>query len=551
MRAVLPLLLFALSHEARGAEVRFLAVIKGSFWEQSSAAAPAQEGGNPFQFRAFAELTRSNALGSASLKWASPVSLTRQLSPQGLLWDYTAAFATRAALNNSGPNGTYTFVTQSAADGTKTNVVTLSADVYPNAPRVANFADAQGIDSKADFPLRWDSAGTGANGFAQVRIFRDEQIVFQTPSFPKAAGALNGSAAAVVIPANTLSEGGAYRGEITIWRRVTEDLTGFPGAVAWAAYTQRTKFPLRAKFAVADVHWYGFFKTQRLAQTSAHPPFLEAGEPFEFTAFAEATAAANIKAVSIGFLAGSAALMNTAGSWSLIESFASQPALEARFPATLTIAMQTAHNGTLSLPLTLPAGAYPAAPQISNFHEANAIESPKPFLLRWNPLAGGTADDFVQARLTKGGAVILSSGNHPFASNALHGLSTSFSLPAGLLAPGESAEISIVFLKASARDSFSYPNGLGLCGFARQTTASIRARGGNVTTPRIRNARRADSALEFDFPADLGRQYTVQASRDFSVWTDLLITNAPGTNFFLRLPINPQQRSQTLRLLTR
>jgi hypothetical protein len=66
----------------------------------------------------------------------------------------------------------------------------------------------------------------------------------------------------------------------------------------------------------------------------------------------------------------------------------------------------------------------------------------------------------------------------------------------------------------------------------------------------LRNLKRLDQILEFDFPADTGRQYTVQGSIDFSRWTDLFRTNAPGSNLKLRIGIDPRQQQQWLRVTT-
>lgn len=527
-----------------GAEVRFIAVTKGSLWEQTDTGAPGQKTGNAFTFRAHEELVRLNALTAATLKWPSLVNLTRPLVNNGLVWELSEAFGSRNLLNAADPNGTYTFVTESAADGRRTNTVTLSADIYPNPLRVANFVECQTIDSQQNFTVRWDPAGSGGNGFTQLRVFEDNQLVFQSPSYPQASGALNGSASSMVIPGKTLAEGKAYRGELTIWRKVTDDVTGYPGVSAWAAYTQTTEFALRTRFAVTDVFWYGYAKIQNFGQTSANAPVPNG--TFAFRAFTDATAAANIKGASLG----SKALINQSGTWRFNEDFPSQQALDAQYPnGALAFSIQTEHNGVRNLSLNLPAGAFPAAPRLSNFNDANAIQAGQAFTLRWDPLAGGAASDFVQVMVRKGGTTILRSGDHPYATGALNGVSTSFGLPANLLASGEACDVTLFFLKASALDPYSYPNALGVSGFARQTTATIRARGGVVTTPRIDKLRRIPGAVEFEFDADAGRQYIVEQSSDFSIWNNLIVTNAPGARFLLRLPLEGQTHHRWMRVV--
>lgn len=535
----------------QGAEVQFLAVTKGQLWEQSSPAAPVALATNSFQFRAFVALTRPNALSTATLKWPTPVGSTRTLANRVSFWEQLDLRNTRDQLNLNNPNGAYVFLTESAGDGRRTNNVTLSTDGYPIALRISNFIEAQAIDHRADFALRWDPAGSGANGFVHLRILRDGQLVFQSPSYPQAAGALNGNAASFLIPRNTLAEGGVYEGEITIWRKMTEDTKGYPGAVAWAAYTQTTTFPIRTIFSITDALWFGYSKIQHFVQTSANAPAQAAANPFEFHAFADASQPANINSANISASAGMAALVKSSGSWRLRESFASQAALDARFPnGALTLRLDTAHNGVRLQSLTLPAGNFPAAPQIANFNEASVIEAGQPFVVRWQPLAGGTSSDFVQVQVRKGAAIAAASADHPFAAGALNGTSTSFGLPAGLLAPGESCEVSILFIEAAQLDSFTYPKALGLCGYARQTTATIRARGGNITTPQLRNLRRGPNIVQFELAADPGRQYIMQSSANFQAWSNLLVTNAPGPHFDLQLPVDLRQNHQFLRVVT-
>jgi hypothetical protein len=357
---------------------------------------------------------------------------------------------------------------------------------------------------------------------------------------------MNGSASAFAIPRNTLAEGAVYQAEIAIWRKITEDTKGYPGVAAWAAYTQTTAFPLRTAFTTTDVLWYGYAKVQRMLQASPDAPAAAPGNAFEFLAFADGPLPASINAAS----AGASAMAKSGGSWRARESFPTQAALDARFPlGAISLVLDTAHNGIHTHPLALPSVNFPAAPQIANFHDANAIDPSQPFTLRWHPLPAGTAADFVQVQVRKGSDLLLSSPEHPFAPGALNGTSTSFTVPASLLAPGGSCEVSIFFLKAATTDSFSYPKALGVCGCARQTVATIRARGGNFPTPALRNFRRNGSSVQFDFAADPGRQYVVQGSSDLKTWSALLIGNAPGADFPVQLPIDFRQ-NRFLRIQT-
>jgi hypothetical protein len=551
IRLALLILTIILVGSTRGADVRFVAVTKAALYTQNGPGIPELNSTLPYQFRALVDLTRAQAITSATIKWPQSGPI-RTLTNYTAYWEYSERFSTPSALNVAHPNGTYTCQIQAATDGRKTNTLTLSADVYPNPPHIANFAAAQAVDSRIDFTLQWDPPGTGPSDFIHVRVFSGTQLIFETGAYPGASGALNGSALSVVIPRNVLLEGSVYRGEITAWRKSTDN-AGYAGVPAWAAYTRKTEFPIRTVFGTTDVHWFGFAKVQKHTQNNALAPALTANNAFNFLAFADATAALNVKAASLKPAGGTGrALAANSTSWRFNQEFNSAQVLDTSYPAgNFDLSIDTLHNGNRIQPLTLPLPAYypAAAPQISNWNEANSFEAGKPFTVKWNPLSSGTGNDFVQVTLRRNGQVLFQTGAHPFATGttALNGMSTSVLLPANLLQPGEPGELSILFLKPVTLDTFTYPRSLGFAGYGRETIATIRTRGGNVTAPLIRNSRLNAGNMELEIPAMAGRLYLIQGSPDLRTWTDLLYTNAPSALFFPRIPHNRQQHHLFLR----
>jgi hypothetical protein len=534
-----------------GADVKFIEIGKSIFYTQTASAPPLLQAGSAFEFKARIDLNRTQSVSSATLKLPFSSGATQALTNYGSYLELSQRYSSQPSMNFAFPNGTFTLNLQSAADGKKTNVMTLSNDVYPYAPQVVNFAPAQAIDSKADFTLQWLPPGTGANDFLRVRIFQGDQVVFESGSVPGSAGALGGSATSVMIPKNTLPEGGLFKAQIIATRQSTVDTKGYAGVSAWAAFAITTEFPLHTAFSVTDVQWYGIVKVQRFAQTSAVAPTAQPGGGFQFNAFAAPSNPQAVQSGSVKLANSSIKNMSAtagAGAWSWTDTLDTLGSIESSYPAgNYQVTIQTLHNGLQQLLLSLSQTAFPVPAQIINWTEANSVDPAKPFLLKWTPLAGGTASDFLHVAVQRNGQTIFETGSNPFASSALNGTATSVTLPAGLLLPGEALSASILYLKASALDVFSYPHAVGFSGFGAETTALIRARGGGVPAPVLANVRAGAGALEFEVSASAGRLYSIEASTDLQHWAAIFATNAPSADFLLRLPNNLQQRQSLFR----
>jgi hypothetical protein len=270
---------------------------------------------------------------------------------------------------------------------------------------------------------------------------------------------------------------------------------------------------------------------------------------YEFSAFSEATAGTNVAAVSLQTPARIARTLtgSSSTSWFFSEKFASQAALDAAYGnGAYDLSIQTLHNGLQKPSLTFSPTTV-TVPQINNWNDVNRIDPTKSSTLSWNPL-GGTTNDFVQVTVRKAGQIILQTGNHPRAASALNGTSRSIIIPAGLLQPGESCDCSILYLKAVNIDTFTYPLVLGFAASGAETSATLRARGGNVRTPVISRIAFDTTNMEFAIDADPGRLYVIQDSADLRNWFDLVVTNAPSNPFVFRFKPSSQQSSLMLRV---
>jgi hypothetical protein len=139
-------------------------------------------------------------------------NLTRNIFAPELftLFDSTTNLGTH---NSTYPVGAYVFTVQ-ATTSNQTVTLNLPSGAQPNAPRVANYGAAQSVDASQPFTLSWDawSDGTAAD-FIQVEVGSQ----FRTPDVFE-AGALNGAATSVVIPAATLAAGQSYDASILFVR---------------------------------------------------------------------------------------------------------------------------------------------------------------------------------------------------------------------------------------------------------------------------------------------------------------------------------------------
>jgi hypothetical protein len=548
--ALIPAILAHAIVHIRAVDVRLVQVTKSVKYLQSGTGAAVLQP-TPCEFRARVDLTRQDSVNSVSVKWPAPVNATRSLTNYNTHWEYTQRYTLSDAMNLANPNGTYTIYLQAEVDGNRTNVVTLSADVYPGVVHIANFGAAQGVNAKNDFTLQWDPLGLGPNDFIQVRVFLNDQPVFETGSVPGLGGALSGSATSVVIPQNTLRDATVYRAQVIASRRSTSDATGYPGVPAIAMYSRLTEISLRTVFPTLDVSWYGTAKLKRFTQNSVLAPSPATSGGYAFTAFAVATDPLNLQSALIKPPNAASRSMAAAGAnWNWTDSFETQSQLDTAYGSgSYEINLQTTHNGLLKPALLLPSPVYPGPIQISNWHEASAIDATKPFSLKWLPLANGGPDDFIQVIVKKAGQTVFRSPDRPQAG-ALDGRATSVTFPAGLLLPGESADVTLTFLKAISVDLFSYPQAIGTAASGSESHATIRARGGNLAAPILSGARLQNDTVEFNISAvQQGRQQVIQISPDLRNWTDLFITNAPDASFLFRFKNDRARRAAGLRVL--
>lgn len=138
-------------------------------------------------------------------------------------------------------------------------------------------------------------------------------------------------------------------------------------------------------------------------------------------------------------------------------------------------------SGDGSIVLAYGAGAYPAAPQLSNFKNAQSLDVATDFTFRWPLFTSGAADDFIQFQILDGTTPVYDTG---FGMNAtLDGTSTSETVGADKLAAGKTYTGRLVFYKATSVDLMSDP--MTSVGYSAETTFTIQTAGSTPvdTTP--------------------------------------------------------------------
>jgi len=150
--------------------------------------------------------------------------------------------------------------------------------------------------------------------------------------------------------------------------------------------------------------------------------------------------------------------------------------LENPYPnGAYTFEIRTLHDGNRSLPFSITGDVYPNAPILKNFVALQNIPYNGYTEISWQPMAGGTADDFIQFKITD------LNDNNIFETpdyterGALNGLSTRTILEPGLLKANATYIGTLLFSKNLYTGSSAYPGVPGRVGYFCRTEFYMRA----------------------------------------------------------------------------
>ena len=307
-------------------------------------------------------------------------------------------------------------------------------------------------------------------------------------------------------------------------------------------------FHTRAARAV-DVAFYTVIKQAFLVQTSTAAPAYASSNAFAFEALVIGTssnAVTNVVISANAFTVTTITLTNADGYTRRYERFfADSSSLNNAFPTkylgsgtVYTFVIRTANDGvrTQSLAYTTIANEnnqpYPTVPQILNWTAAQSVDHTLPFTLQWNNLATGiaaTTNDLLSVILVSGTTNVV----YYNPTNSLTGVSTNITIPAYTLPPGSNltGHITLTHFTGNAVTNYA----IGAPAHGVDTTFVLKTRVAPAS-PQLNFLGRTNQLTRLQVvstnSSGTNRTYVLQATTNFTTWTNLFTTNSTSGNFF-------------------
>ncbi len=221
------------------------------------------------------------------------------------------------------------------------------------------------------------------------------------------------------------------------------------------------------------------------------------------------------------------------------QAFTSSAQMDALYPnGSHNFSLLTVHNGTNNVSVALNGDAYPAAPFISNFVAAQAVNSSNSFTLNWNAFTGGTADDLILVEITEvfTNGVFYDIYRTPGVGEpgALPGTATSVTIPADTFAAGAGYFVNVTFVKVSYSSTTGYPPLVAGCYGAETSFRLLTA--GTPAQPRLAfTAVPGETNRHVLLTGEPNRAYQFQAATNLvsPVWVPIRTLRTVGrTNVF-------------------
>jgi hypothetical protein len=283
----------------------------------------------------------------------------------------------------------------------------------------------------------------------------------------------------------------------------------------------------------ADVSTYLVIKARTYLQPASALVIPQSNSPFFFNAVVNATTATVSSATLTlpDLMVVPFTNFPTIGPFAIVQGFANQAALDSAFTnGNYQFTINAVTDGQRTPTLTVAGDAYPGAPTITNFNEAQLIDSGTNFTVRWAPFTGGNlSDNIVLAIVNVSGVPVLTT---PIAGQpgALNGTNTSYTItnsPTPILAPGQNYFAKLTFAKVVDLETLAYPLVLGAAAYASATDFPLRT----LSNPRLQLTPGIDGApAQVGFNADIGRSYVLEGSTTLTNWTVVSNVVATATN---------------------
>jgi len=159
-------------------------------------------------------------------------------------------------------------------------------------------------------------------------------------------------------------------------------------------------------------------------------------------------------------------------------TYPDQKALDERWPnGEYTFSIFGGNDGAKTSVLKLSGDAYPNAPHIQNYAEAQAVDSGKDFSVRWDSFEEGTTNDSIFVLVTRArDQQPISNTSFVGEANALDGTANSVVISGGTLAANEEYDVYVRFDKIVATDGSSYLGAFGQASYAAGTHFMLKTR---------------------------------------------------------------------------
>ncbi len=147
-------------------------------------------------------------------------------------------------------------------------------------------------------------------------------------------------------------------------------------------------------------------------------------------------------------------------------------------PGSYTFHITTANGSNFTATVNIPASAYPNAPHVANWTEAQNIDPFADFTLRWDPMTGGSAQDYIRLSVSdynSGGGGDSDAFASPFLlqPGALTGTSNSIVIPTAKLEGGKTYNANLTFVNVVSANTNIIPGAFIGFAFVKETEFTI------------------------------------------------------------------------------
>lgn len=275
-----------------------------------------------------------------------------------------------------------------------------------------------------------------------------------------------------------------------------------------------------------DLKIAGVWKGEVFVQAPGGAPQIRGEDAFAAGAFADSTGFNTLVAGSLRLPSGETFRLEYSQGDALeieseVNSKAEQEAIAP--PGAYQLTLETVHQGTKTVNLTVPADTYPSIPELLNLAAAQAFDPALPLTLSWKPMAGGTVNDFIGMWVDpeNGGQTVYETPEFQ-SGQGLNGTATSVTIPAGTFRAGRTYDVELEFARPTTRDTTTLPGSTLVVAFTRITHAQITA-AGTVAPPQVQLSPTPDNRWLIRVTGDPGINYVLEATNHLGTgWNSLV-----------------------------